>query len=467
MNVEQLLREHTGRNYELHREHVNPQFARVLSTIGYDRCYVRAQGQYLWDVEGAKYLDMLGGYATVNAGRNNPGIRQALVDFLLADQPSLVQMDAPLLAGVLAAEIKRRVPYPMEYVFFTNSGTEGIEAAIKFARCATGRAGLVHCVKAFHGLTAGSLSINGCDSFRDGFEPLLAGARAVPFDDLEALETALAGREAAAFVVEPIQGKGVNVPSPGYLAAAAALCRKYGTLFVADEVQTGVGRTGRFLALEHEPGVEPDIIVLAKGLSGGYVPVGAVLMRKAIYENVFSSMDRAVVHSSTFGQGSLAMICALASLEALDAGDLPANAERMGAMLLDGLRSMQSRFEFMHEVRGRGLMIGIQLGRPKSLTLRAAWSMIHAMDANLFAQAVTIPLLDTHHILTQVAGHNTDCVKLIPPLVIDESDVRWFLEGFEQVMVQLHQFPGPAWGILKKLGALALTRRPREAVGAR
>lgn len=462
IDIRQIIRDHQGRNYDLLREHVNPQFARVLRTIGFDRCYVRAEGAYLWDIEGRKYLDMLGGYAVFNFGRNHPDIRRAIIDALEADLPSWVQMEAPLLAGALAAELKKRIPYPLERVFFTNSGTEGIEAAIKFARCATGRPGIVHCEKGFHGLTLGALSLNGCESFRSGFEPFLPHCRQIPFDNLTALEAALSNRDVAAFIVEPIQGKGVNIPADGYLAEAMGLCREYGTLLVVDEVQTGVGRTGKFLATQWDEGCEPDMVVLSKALSGGYVPVGAVLLRRSIFDRVYSSMDRAIVHSSTFHEGAPAMAAALASLAALDDTDAMNNAIRIGAMIRDGVQAMIPRFEFLHAVRQRGLMIGIQFGKPRSLGLRTAWSLINRMDENLFPQAVTMPLLDRHRILTQVAGHRTNVVKLIPPLIISEDDAKWFLDAFEQVMADVHKFPGPVWGVLKDLGAMAVTHRARS-----
>lgn len=465
LDINALLREHRNQAFELHRQHVNPQFARVLRTIGFDKTYVKAQGAHLWDERGNKYLDMLGGYALLNMGRNHPAIKKTLIDFLNQDYPTWVQFETPLLSGLLAAELKKRVSNDLEYVFFTNSGTEGIEAAIKFARCATGRPGLVFTNKAFHGLSTGSLSINGDASFREGFEPLLPGCAPIPFDDLAALEEALSNRNVAAFIVEPIQGKGVNIPSQGYLREAATLCRSSGTLLVVDEVQTGFGRTGKFLAIDHERDgagdVDPDIIVLSKALSGGYVPVGAVLTRKNVWEKVFSSMERAIVHSSTFHQGSLAMAAGLASLRALDDDDLIGNADRMGRMLMNGLIAMKPRYPLMKDVRGRGLMIGIEFGPPgmRSPGLRTAWSLIHTMDANLFPQAIVLPLMDDHRIITQVAGHHIDVIKLIPPLVIDESDVKWFLSAFEDVMKKLHQFPGPIWEVLKKLGKHALTKR--------
>jgi ornithine--oxo-acid transaminase len=462
LNIGALLKQHEGRNYELHGAHVNPANVRTLKTIGFDRCYVRAEGPYLWDVEGTKYLDMLSGYGVFGLGRNHPEIRRVLTEFLALEYPSLVKMEAPLLCGLLAAELKKRMPNQLDMVFFTNSGTEGIETAMKYARCATGRPAIIHCEKSFHGLTYGALSLNGDESFREGFAPFMPDCRKIPFNDLEALERELHKGDVAAFVVEPIQGKGVNIPSPGYLGQAAALCHKHGALFVDDEVQAGMGRTGRFLASEHDGCVDADIVVLAKTLSGGFVPVGAVLCKKWIHEKVFSSMNRSVVHSSTFSQGSFAMVAGLAALDVLDREQLIPRAAKMGQLLLDGLRAMVPRFEFLKDVRGRGLMLGIEFGLPRSIGLKTAWSLLHRMDGSLFPQAAIIPLLDKHHIITQVAGHHVDVIKLIPPLVLSEDDVKWFLTSFEDVLVQMHRFPGPAWDVISSIGKMVLTNRARE-----
>jgi ornithine--oxo-acid transaminase len=462
LNIVELLKQHAGRNYELQSEHVNPANVRALKTIGFDRCYVRAEGPYLWDVKGDKYLDLLSGYGVFGLGRNHPEVRRVLIDFLNADYPSLVKLEAPLLSGLLAAELKKRMPNQLDMVFFTNSGAEGVETALKYARCATGKPTVIHCKKSFHGLTYGALSINGDDNFRAGFEPFLPDCRAVPFNDLAALEAELKRGDVAAFVVEPVQGKGVNLAAPGYLLESQRLCRKHGALFVADEVQSGMGRTGKFLAIEHDgPDVDPDIVVLAKTLSGGYVPVGAVLCKKWIHEKVFSSMQRSVVHSSTFSQGSLAMAAGLAALDVLDRHQLMANAARMGDLIGNSLREMQKRFEFIKEIRWRGLMVGIEFGSPKSLGLKMAWTMCHTMDKSLFPQAAIIPLMDKHRIITQVAGHAIDVIKLLPPMVITEADAQWFLTAFEDVMVQMHKFPGPAWDVLTGIGKMALTQRAR------
>ena len=456
-----LIKENEGRNYELHSAHINPSNSKTLKTIGFDRCYVRAEGQYLWDIEGTKYLDFLSGYGVFGLGRNHPDVQRVLTDFINGDYPSLVKMEAPLLSGLLAEELKKRMPNQLDMVFFANSGAEGVETAIKYARCATGKPAIIYCKKAFHGLTYGSLSLNGDDSFREGFAPFLTECRGIPFNDLSALEAELRKHDVAAFIVEPVQGKGVNVPSSGYLREAAALCRKHKALFIADEVQTGMGRTGRFLAIEHDGDVDPDIVVLSKALSGGFVPVAAVLCRKWIHDKVFSSMQRSVVHSTTFGQGSLAMAAGLAALDVLDRCDLIANSRNMGDLIGEGLRALIPRYEFLKEVRWRGLMIGIEFGSPKSLGLKMAWELIHKLDKSLFPQAAIIPLLNKHHILTQVAGHHIDVIKLLPPLVISNEDAEWFLSAFEEVLSQMHKFPGPAWDVMTDIGRMAVTTRAR------
>src|SRR5687767_11408427 len=375
IDIAELFESHESDRFSLHSRHLNEQMVRVLRTIGYDVGFCKGTGQYLYDRKGDRYLDLLSGYGVFAIGRNHPAVRAALKSVLDADLPNLVQMDVSTLAGLLAQRLLALVPH-LEKVFFANSGAESVEAAIKFARSATGRAGIVYCSHAFHGLTYGALSLNGDEVFRTGFEPLLPDCVRIPFNDLAALEQALSARRMAAFVVEPIQGKGVILPDPGYLKAAESLCRRYETLFVADEIQTGIGRTGKFLAGEHW-GIEPDMVLLAKALSGGHVPVGAVLARKWIFEKVFNRMDRAVVHGSTFSKNDLAMAAGIATLEVLEAERLVENSDRMGQRLLASLNAMAQRHELLKVVRGKGLLIGVEFGPPRSLKLMASW---HALE---------------------------------------------------------------------------------------
>ncbi|MGJ4949240.1 aminobacteriohopanetriol synthase HpnO [Bradyrhizobium sp. HKCCYLS20291] len=449
LDVSEMFVERQSQRSTMHSRHLNEQLVRVLKTIGYDVGFQKGQGQYLYDRDGARYLDLLSGFGVFAIGRNHPTLRDALKSVLDSDLPNLVQLDVSTLAGVLAERLLEYVPY-LDKVFFANSGAETVEAAIKFARGATGRPGIVYCGHSYHGLTYGALSLTEDPNFRSGFEPLLPGCTAVPFNDLAALEQALSSREIAAFIVEPIQGKGVNMPSDEFLPGAAALCKKYGSIFIADEIQTGMGRTGRFLAVEHW-NVEPDMVLLSKALSGGHVPVGALLTRKQIFDKIFNRMDRAVVHGSTFAKNDLAMAAGIATLEVMKAEKLVEAAAKRGAELRLALTRMVPGYELLKEVRGKGLMIGVEFGPPKSLRLKASWNVLESANKGLFCQLITVPLFKDHKILTQVAGHGLHTIKLLPPLTITEEDCAWIERAFDDVIAQSHKVPGAIWSLGKTL----------------
>lgn len=459
-DVRSLMAEREPERYELHTRYLNDMMVRVLRTIGFDVSFRSGEGPYLFDKAGDRYLDLLSGWGVFAIGRNHPVVREALMSVLEADFANLVQMDVSTLAGLLAERLLQFVPY-LDKVFFANSGAEAVEAAIKFARCATGRPKIAFCDHAFHGLTYGALSLNGDGSYRDGFGPLLPGCVEVAFDDLAALETALAQRDVAAFVVEPIQGMGVNMPDDNYLRGVQALCAKYGTLLVADEVQTGLGRTGRFLAIDHW-GVEPDMVLLAKALSGGHVPIGAVLLRRQVFDKVFNRMDRAVVHGSTFAKSDLAMAAGLATLEVIESEGLIDNAARCGARLLAFFEDIAQRYELLKDVRGKGLMIGLEFGSPQSFKLKAAWTLLETVKAGLFCQLITIPLFKDHKILVQVASESGHTIKLLPTLGINDDDCAWIESAFESVIADAYRGPGAVWSLGK-----TLTENVRKASGAR
>jgi len=453
--IADYLTQHRGENFALHEKFLNTQMVRVLKTIGYDRIYTRASGPYLYDAEGNEYLDLLSGFGVFALGRNHPKVIAALMDVLQAELPDMVQMDVSLLSGLLAERLLRLCPTNLSKVFFCNSGAEAVEAAIKFARYTTRREKILYCEHGFHGLTMGALSLNGENVFREGFGPLLPQCLAVPFNDPAALDQALRARDVAAFVVEPIQGKGVNLPSPDYLPEASRLCRQYGTLFVADEIQTGLGRTGKFWAIDHW-GVEPDMILMAKALSGGFIPVGAVAMTSQVMEAVFNRMDRAVVHGSTFSKNNMAMAAGLAALQVIEDEKLVENAARMGDELLQGLQTLVDRYELFRVARGKGLMIALEFGSPTSFSLKAAWNLLETANKGLFSQMITIPLFKNHHILSQVAGHGMNVVKFLPPLVIGERDRDWVLGALDQVIADCHKIPGAIWDLGKTLTGHAL-----------
>lgn len=456
-DLKKLIQERWGENYDLHSRYVNPQFVRVLRTIGFDKVYQRAEGQYLFDSEGNRYLDLLSGYGVFALGRNHPKVKQVLKDLLDLDLSSLVQMDCSLLSGLLAEKLISLTSDGINTVFFTNSGTEAVEGAIKMARGATGRSRILYLGHAFHGLTLGSLSANGNGEFRDGFGDLLPATK-IPMNDLETLERELRKKDVAAFLFEPIQGKGVFLPNDSFLPEAEKLCRKYGTLTIADEVQTGLGRTGKWFAFEHWQ-LEPDIICVAKALSGGFIPVGAILMRREIYKKVFSRMDRCVVHSNTFGKNSLAMGVGLATLQIIEEEKLLKKAEDLGRLLKEKVEEGCRDREMFKEVRGKGLMIGVEFKEPRSFKLKTAWKMIHTANKGLFGQMIVVPLMSRHRMLTQVAGHDVDLVKLLPPLVITEEDVIDFAKALSQVVADCHKFPGAAWEVGMTLAKKALSSR--------
>ncbi|MFD8826558.1 aspartate aminotransferase family protein, partial [Streptomyces sp. NPDC059605] len=442
-DLTRLLAERGAERYELHTKHLNHQLPRMLRTIGFDKVYERAEGAYFWDADGNDYLDMLAGFGVMGLGRHHPVVRKALHDVLDASLADLTRFDCQPLPGLLAEKLLAHSPH-LDRVFFGNSGTEAVETALKFARRATGRPRILYCAHSFHGLTTGSLSVNGEDGFRDGFAPLLPDT-AIGLGDLDALRRELGRGDVAALIVEPIQGKGVHAAPPGFLREAQELLHGHKALLIADEVQTGLGRTGDFYAYQHEEGVEPDLVCVAKALSGGYVPVGATLGKDWIFRRVYSSMDRVLVHSASFGSNAQAMAAGLAVLAVMEDERIVARARRTGDLLRERLGALVDRYELLHEVRGRGLMIGIEFGRPSSLKLRSRWTMLQAARKGLFAQMVVVPLLRKHRILTQVSGDHMEVIKLIPPLVIGEPEVDRFVTAFTEVMDDAHSGGGLMW----------------------
>jgi ornithine--oxo-acid transaminase len=322
----------------------------------------------------------------------------------------------------------------LEKVFFGSSGSEGVEAAIKFARATTGRAEIVYAKGSFHGLTAGSLSLMSDAFWRDGFGPLLQDTVSVPFNDLAALESALKNRRCAAFVVEPVQAEaGIQVPSRAYVQPAQALCRKYGSLFVLDEVQTGMYRTGEFLA-SHHFGLKPDMVVLAKALSGGLVPVSAVLMTNKIYDSVYSSLKRSIVHTSTFSENGLSMRAGLATLDVLQNEGLGARSTHLGEKFRAQLRDALAPFEIVKEVRGLGLLCGIEFQPPKKFSLRALYQTFHNIHPAMFGQVLVMRMFREKNILTQICGNNFMVLKAAPPLVVREEHLNEFVSALRTVV---------------------------------
>ncbi len=335
----------------------------------------------------------------------------------------MVQLDSALMSGLLAERLVQRLakqgaPH-LDSVFLCNSGTESVEGALKFARCATGRPRILSLKNSYHGLSYGSLSVTGNPAFHEGFGPFLPGCETVTMGDVAELEHELKKGDVAAFIVELVQGKSVQVrqgrllqPRPRPSAASTAPSSS------ATKSRPASAAPGKWFAFEHW-GLEPDILTLAKALSGGYVPAAAIVTRRSIYQKTFSRMDRCIVHSTTFGRNNLACACGLAALTVIEDEGLVDNAAKMGALPRKGNSSpSRKNTTSSRKSASRGLMCAIEFAEPRGLMPRMGWKLVHSLDASMFPQLIVTPLLTKHRILTQVAANNADIVKILPPLVI-------------------------------------------------
>ncbi|HEV3329182.1 MAG TPA: aspartate aminotransferase family protein [Acidimicrobiales bacterium] len=460
-DVDAAFREHQGDQFALHEAHLNPQLPRVLRTLGFDRTYVRGEGPWLFDDRGERYLDLLSGFGVFALGRSHPAIKAALRQAIELDLPNMVQMDCALFPGLLAEALCARSAEQLERVYFCNSGAEAVESAVKFARAFTKRSRIVYCAHGYHGLTLGALSLNGGTAFRAGFGPLLADVTEVPFGDLDALRAALADGDVAAFVAEPIQGKGVYEAPVEYWREAEQACRVAGALLVMDEVQTGIARTGTFWCYE-QFGLTPDVVCASKALSGGYVPVACVLARDDVFRSVYSSMDRALVHSTTFKQNQLAMVAGLATLSVIDDEGLVEHAHKMGDVWKARFAPLLERYELLTDVRGKGQMVGLEFGEPQSRRLRRWWRLAERIRPAYFAQTIVLPLFRRHRILTQVAADGVNIIKLLPSLGVGEEEIDLVVAAFDDVLADAHRAGGNLFETTAALARGSVRRPPRR-----
>ncbi|MEP6534742.1 MAG: aspartate aminotransferase family protein [Bryobacteraceae bacterium] len=419
-------------------DYVNPQWVRLLDLLRMNEQYTRCEGAELTTASHRTILDFLSGYCVHNTGHNHPYIIGQLQEELGRRGPAMLQSHVPDLAGDLARRLCKLAGGMLRKAFFACSGSEGVESAIKFARASTGRSGLLYANGAFHGLTCGALSLMGDDFWRGKFGTMLAHTKAVPFNDLKALREQLETNRYAAFFIEPVQAEaGIVLAEPGYLKGAQELCRRYGSLLVVDEVQSGMNRTGKFLA-SHHYGVEPDIVILAKALSGGLIPCSAVLMTDRVYASVYDSLKRSIVHTSTFTENSMSMRAGLATLDVLESENLGERALVMGELLRERLREALGSYEMVREVRGLGMLSGIEFQAPQQLRLRLPFEAFMHIHRSMFGQVVVMRLYRDHGILTQICGNNFMVLKAAPPLLVSERQVDAFVGAVKSVVDLMH-----------------------------
>ena len=433
--------------------HVNPAFVDLLNVLGYGRVFARAQDVWLWDHRDNRYLDCLAGFGAMNLGHNHPRLLERLEGFLKSQPLNHFHIGPSPYMAELAELLAQSAAAPLEVALFCSSGAEAVEAAMKLAQVATGRRKFVHCADGYHGTSLGTLGLMGDGRKRQAFGPSIVDAAEIPFGDLASLKDALCGRDVAAFVVEPIQGEGgVRLAPPGYLEEAQALCKRAGTLLVLDEVQTGMGRTGTLFSFESSfEKSAPDVLVLAKALGGGVASIGVALTRRELHRKAYGSMDRFDWHSSTFGGNSFACVAAIETLRILEDENLAANAAARGEQLIAGLKQKLAGHPFVKEVRGRGLLVGIEIGPTQGgWANRLAPSLVALVSRKVFGHWMSLKLLE-QGIVCQPAAARWDVLKVEPPLTIQAAEVKRFVDTIAGIFEEYRDLPKLLADVAKRL----------------
>lgn len=430
--LNEALKQNREQVVDNHKKYLNAGLTTLLGLVNFNKQFVRAEGITVWDSEGNQYLDFLGGFGSLNTGHNHPRILEAMQQ--VEEAPNLLQISLNPLAGALARNLAEITPGELQRTFFCNSGAEAVEGALKLARAATGRQGLIYCEGSFHGKTMGALSVTGRLKYQSAFQPLIPGCASVPFGDLDALEDKLKDSSAAAFIVEPIQGEGgIITPPPGYLSGVRRLCSSYGTLLILDEIQTGLGRTGTMFACQHE-GVAPDVMCLAKSLGGGVMPLGACITTDEIWKKAYGGIDKATLHSSTAGGNTRAMAAGIATLEVIYEENLSCLAADSGDYLLQNLGRLKEKYPLLKEIRGRGLMVGIEFNQSESFASKASLGLIGKLSQEYLGSMVAGELYNKYRIITAYTLNNPNVIRLEPPLNVTREQLDTLLGALEEIL---------------------------------
>lgn len=400
--------EETINKYE---KYINPSQARLFRFMGLDSVESSAKGWIITDSEGKKFIDCLGGYGMFAVGHRNPVVVEA-VEKALHSMPMCgkVLFNRPM--ADLAEKLAEITPGDLQYSFFVNSGTEAVEGCLKVARLATKRKKFVAAENAFHGKTMGSLTATGRDLYRDPFKPLLEGFTHVPYGDAEAIRQAV-DTDTAAVILEPIQGEGgIIVPPDGYLRQVKEICEQAGALLIADEVQTGIGRTGSWFGVDYD-GVTPDLMACAKALGGGVMPIGTIIGTPRAWQGL---IEAPFLHTSTFGGNQLACMAGLATLKYIEDEDLLRRSSETGAYFKAGLEKIMQEYpEVITQVRGRGMMIGVELSKEG-------------------AGGMLMSLMIEKKIIVAYTLNNPKVIRIEPPLIMPADVVDHVLEEFRDAV---------------------------------
>ena len=429
--LDSAVKQNRAQVAENHKTYLNAGLATMLGLLDFDKQFVRAEGVYVWDSKGDRYLDFLGAYGALNTGHNHPKILAALDR--VKEMPNLLQASLGTVVAALAKNLALITPGNLQRSFICNSGAEAVEGALKLARAASGRQKLIYCEGSFHGKTLGALAVTGRGKYQKAFQPLVPGCTAVPYGKLDALASELKKEDTAAFILEPVQGEGgIIIPPPGYLAEVRHICSQYGSLLIFDEIQTGLGRTGKLFACQHD-GVIPDIMCLAKSLGGGIIPVGAYITTDDIWKKAYGGMDKALLHTSTFGGNTWAAAAAIAALEIILEENLPEQAAETGEYLLQGLNRLKEKYPLIKDVRGRGLMAGIEFNQPGSMASKVSFGLATRLSEEYLGSLVAGELMNKYHIITAYTLNNPNVIRLEPPLSVSKDQIDIVLQALEDI----------------------------------
>ena len=417
---------------ELNKSYLNLSLIKLLSVAGFAKYMTKAIGTKVYDSNGTEYTDFLAGFGSLNIGHNHPQVFEAIEK--VKDFPNLLQICPGSLSAVLANNLAAITPGNLQRSFFCNSGAEAVEAAIKLARIATGKKTILSASNSFHGKTLGALTVTGKEKYRENFTPLLPDVYYFPFNDIPELEIKIKETNPAAIILEPVQGEGgVIIPEKGYLSAVRTLCNRHNVLLILDEIQTGLGRTGKMFACDHEQ-VVPDIMCLAKSLSGGVIPIGAIITSHQIWQDAYGSIDKAALHTSTFGGNTFASAAAIATIEVILQNNLLQQSEEKGNYFLEKLKALQGRHALIKDIRGIGLFIGIELSEPRGLLNNLSGGLLKKMSHEYFGTLVAAKLFSDHHIITAYTLNNPNVIRVEPSLTINYEEIDHFIDSFDNIL---------------------------------
>jgi ornithine--oxo-acid transaminase len=429
----------------LNKRYVHPKLAKMFALAGMKALFDRGEGQYLWSGE-RRFLDFLSGGGIHYIGRNHPAVRQAITDVAGMDLPNITIVNPSLLGGLLAQRLIALAGDHYAKCFFGNSGTEAADLAMRFARYATRRRRFLYLEGSFHGRTFAAISACGFPELREGQEPMMPTCTAVRRNDIAQLRRELSYGDVAGFIFEPVQGMTCEVLDSAYLREAEALCQQSGTLLIADEVQTGLGRCGSWFATSGL-GMRPSLLMVSKTLSGGMMPVSAVLISDDVYERVFDKFKAGPFYWSTFAENNLAMAAGIATLDVLEQMNAPERSIELSNLIEEGVRRLADKYDCIERLAGQGLMRAIYFKTTSNPKLRAEQAVLDSTDKSAFAAALHVDMYREFGIMLQIPGPGLNAVKFLPPICTTEEDIRFFLDALDQTLARYYSGVGPVIGI--------------------